>query len=71
MGAFFNLLLRRSAKTRIRAAQECFKVAIGGPEVAFKCPEVALKLVRDIFQFFNLFFQGKEIIMRKYYFWKK
>jgi len=40
-------------------------------KVAFGCPEVASELVRDIFEFFDLFFQGKEIIMRKYYFWKK
>ena len=60
-----HLLLRRRAKQRIRATQECFKVASGGPEVASECPEVALELVRDIFEFFDLFFQGKEIIMRK------
>ena len=58
------LLLRRSAKLRIRAGQEC-------SEVAFGCPEVGSELVRDIFEFFDLFFQGKEIIMRKYYYWKK
>ena len=69
---FGCLLLRRSAKLRIRAAQECFKVAFGGPEGASECPEVASELVRDIFEFFDLFFQGKEIIsMRKHYFWKK
>ena len=27
--------------------------------------KIASKLVRDIFEFFDLFFQGKEIIMRK------
>ena len=48
-----------------RAAQECFKVVFGGPEGASECPEVASELVRDIFEFFDLFFQGKEIIMRK------
>ena len=31
-----------------------------------ECPEVASELVRDIFEFFDLFFHGKEIIMRKY-----
>ena len=31
----------------------------------------ASELVRDIFEFFDLFFKGKEIIMRKYYFLKK
>ena len=36
-----------------------------------ECPDMAAELVRDIFEFFDLFFQGKEIIMRKYYFWKK
>ena len=36
-----------------------------------ECPDMASELVRDIFEFFDLFFQGKEIIMRKYYFWKK
>ena len=40
-------------------------------KVAFGCPEVASELVRDIFEFFDLFFHRKEIIMRKYYFWKK
>ena len=30
--------------------------------------EVASELVREIFEFFDLFFQKKEIIMRKYYF---
>ena len=40
-------------------------------KVTFGCPEVASELVRDIFEFFDLFFQGKEIIMTKYYFWKK
>ena len=43
------------------SAQECSKGAFG-------CPEVASELVRDIFEFFDLFFQRKEIIMRKYYF---
>ena len=65
------LLLRRSAKLRIRAGQECSKVAFGFPEDASKCPEVASELVRDIFEVFDLFFQGKEIIIRKYYYWKK
>ena len=37
-----NLLLRRSAKLRIRAALECPKVAFGCPEVA---SEVVTKLV--------------------------
>ena len=46
------LLLWRSEKQRIRAPQECFKVACGGPEVASE-------LVPDIFDFFDLFFQGK------------
>ena len=36
-----------------------------------ECPKVASELVRDIFEFFDLFFQGKEIIMRKCYFWTK
>ena len=31
-----------------------------------ECPEVASELVQDIFEFFDLFFHGKEIIMRKY-----
>ena len=39
-------------KRRIRAAQECSKGAFG-------CHEVASELVRDIFEFFDLFFQGK------------
>ena len=56
--------LRRKANERIRAAQECSKVAFG-------CTEVASELVRDKFEFFDLLFLGKEIIMRKYYFWKK
>ena len=51
----YVLLLRRSAKYRIRNAQEYFKVASGGLEVASE-------LVRDIFEFSDLFFQGKEII---------
>ena len=42
--------------------------SLGCPELASECPEVASELVRDIFDFFGLFFQGKEIIMRKYYF---
>ena len=42
-------------------AQECTKVTS-------ECPEVASELVRDIFEFFGLFFQGKDIIMRKHYF---
>ena len=42
-------LLLRSAKLRIRAAQEC-------SEVASECPGVALELVRDIFECFDLFF---------------
>ena len=58
------LFISARAKKRIRSAQECSKGAFG-------CPEVASELVRDIFEFFDLFFQGKEIIMRKYYFWKK
>ena len=65
------LLLLRSAKLRIRAAQECSKDAFGCPEVASEFPEVASELVRNVFEFFDLFFQGKEIIMRKYYYWKK
>ena len=36
-----------------------------------ECPEVATELVRDICELFDLFFQGKEVIMRKYYLWKK
>ena len=44
---------------RIRTAQECFKVASGGPEVASE-------LVRDISEFFDLFSQGKEIIIGNY-----
>ena len=32
-------------------------------QVAFGFPEVASELVRDIFDFFDLFFQGKEIII--------
>ena len=45
--------------------EECFKVASGGPEVASE-------LFRDLFEFFDLFFQAKEIIMRtNYFFWKK
>ena len=46
------LLLRRSAKLRIRAAQECSKVAFG-------CPEVVSEFVRDIFEFFYLIFSGE------------
>ena len=37
-------------------ATECFKVAS-------EWPEVALELVQDIFEFTDLFFQGKEIII--------
>ena len=48
------LLLRRSAKLRIRAAQERSKFAFGFPEVASECPEVASELVGDIFEFFEL-----------------
>ena len=40
-----------------------YKVASGGSEVASECPEVASELVRDIFEFFDLFFQGKKIII--------
>ena len=36
-----------------------------------ECPEVASELTLHIFEFFDLFFKGKEIIMRKYYYWKK
>ena len=68
---FIYLLVRRSAKLRIPAAQECSKDAFGCPEVASECPEVASELVRNVFEFFDLFFQGKEIIMRKYYYLKK
>ena len=39
--------------------------ASGGPEVASECPELATELVRDIFEFFDLFFQPEEVIMRK------
>ena len=55
---------------KVRAAQKYSKVAFGCPEVASESPEVASELIRDIFEFFDLSFQGKEIIMRKYYFWK-
>ena len=49
-----------------------FQSCIRRSEVASECPEVVSELVRDIFEFFDLFFQGKEIIsMRKHYFWKK
>ena len=48
-------LLLRGAKLRIRAAQECSEVAFGSPEVVSECPDVALELVRDIFEFFDLF----------------
>ena len=37
-----------------------YKVASGGSEVASKCPEVLSELVRDIFEFFDLFFQGQK-----------
>ena len=50
---FLAFLLRQSAQLRIRAAQKCFKVAFGGPEVASG-------LVWDIFEFFDLFFLGFE-----------
>jgi len=63
----FYLLLRRRAKLRICAAQECSKVAFGCSEASSECPEVASELVRDIFEFFDLFFQGRKKIMRKYY----
>ena len=36
-----------------------------GLEVASECPAVVSELVRHIFQFFDLFFKGKEIIVRK------
>ena len=40
------------------AQESRFKVACGGPEVASE-------LGRDIFEFYDLFFQGKEIILRR------
>ena len=43
---------------RVRAAQERFKVASAGPEVASE-------LAPYIFDFFDLFFHGKEIIRMK------
>ena len=43
------MLLRRSAKLRIRAAQECSE-----------CPEVASAIVRGIFELPDVFFQGKK-----------
>ena len=52
-----RIIIRRSAKLRIRAAQECSKVAFGCPEVASECPKVASELVPDIFEFFDSFFQ--------------
>ena len=65
MGAFLNLLLRRSAKLRIRALRNVSKLH---SEVAKllpgKCPKVASELVRDIFEFFDLFFQGKFVTCR-------
>ena len=57
-------MLRRLREVKNSLAQECFKVAFGGPEVASKCPKVASELVRDIFEFFDLFFQGKFVICR-------
>ena len=70
-GSFLKFITSAEREVKNSRAQECFKVAFGGPEVASKCPKVASELVRDIFEFFDLFLQGKEIIMRKYYFWKK
>ena len=76
-----------SKKTKLKEISRCLEVMISaGREVkdsrssemfqscnfgTSECAEVASELVRDIFEFFDLFFQGKEIIMRKYYFWKK
>ena len=54
----FNTSAERELKKRICDPKECFKVAYGGPEVASE-------LLRDIFEFFDSFFRGKEIIMRK------
>ena len=34
------MLLRRRAKKRIPAAQECFKVVSGGTKVASECSEI-------------------------------
>ena len=41
------------------------KLQSRGPEleVASECPEVTSELVWDIFEFFDLLFQGKEIII--------
>ena len=34
-------------------------VVFGCPEVASECPELALELVQEIFEFFDLFFQAE------------
>ena len=57
------LLLRRSAKLRIRAGQECSEVAVeveGCPEVASECSEVGSELVRDILSSLICSFRGKK-----------
>ena len=60
MGAFLNLLLRRSAKLRIRALRNVSKLHSEVPKLLpGKCPKVAAELVRDIFEFFDLFISGQ------------
>ena len=54
------LLLRRSAKLRIRAGQECSEVAFGCPEVASEYSEVGSELVRDILSSLICSFRGKK-----------
>ena len=54
------LLLRRSAKLRIRAGQECSEVAFGCPEVASECSEVGSELVRDILSSLICSFRAKK-----------
>ena len=49
------LITSAECEVRICDAQECFKVAFECPEFASECPEVAPELVRDIFEFFDLF----------------
>ena len=63
-GSFFKFITSAEREVKNSRAQECFKVAFGGPEVASKCPKVAAELVRDIFEFFDLFFQGKFVTCR-------
>ena len=61
-----NYLISGSAQLSIHTAQECFKVASGGPKVA-------LELVRDIFKFFWFVLSGerKNYEEEIYFFWKK